>query len=74
MSKVANSTNLCNGQWVVRLRDGFRFPDTIRASSKDDRRRIIEEIWEQDATANLLQIDVYGNGDINVSVPPKVIA
>lgn len=64
---------LCNGHWVVRLIDGYRFPETTRSLSTTDRRRIIEELWDQDPDTRLLQIDVYANGDITVSIPPRTI-
>lgn len=66
--------SLCNGHWIVQLVDGYRFPKTIRAKDTTERRRTIEELWEKDDKAKLLQIDVYANGDISVSVPPREIA
>lgn len=66
--------SLCNGIWVVNFVEGTRFPQTIRAKDRREQRRIIEEIWGQNDTAQLLQVDVYDDGSINVSIPPREIA
>jgi len=66
--------NIQNGCWLLEMVDGFRFPHEYRCSNSEQRRLLIEELWEQDPKKKLLQIDVYGDGSVRTSIPPRTVA
>lgn len=59
--------------WLLRPNPGLTSVDRLGPfETWEARRKIIEEIYEQDPQTQLIQLDIYKDGTVHASVPPRV--